>query len=397
MSRRSKWATKFQLPQNSLKAGERYVAPLIMNAFLSKVQSKFQEARISNVNHELGKVKENLVSESSAYLSNLRNDAALVGSLIRSESAKISKLLSAAPPVPEERSGLPKSTSLPAISAKSRSKYQYKSTLHPPAEEEDLGDQEEPVSDQFIRVVEYQESHDQETVVASRQCNNTREAIRQKLAFGSEDITKPATASNTVENKDLEICFINEAVSEEDDEDTRVKTELKEDSSEDQADDFEYDSDTVFPRSKSDWEAFRNPGSRLLHTFEATGESYKAKSFRKKLLQLQKEVQLNLQDCQQIAKSHIAKEKKRQRNESALKKLVGSYPDELSPQKLLEFNITKLQVIVNHFHSEIERLNEDLVKLLLEKDELQIEQDSQLLDVEDLCHSLKHEDLYPAL
>ena len=45
-----------------------------MNDFLQKVQGKLQDARISDVNHELGKVKESLVTESSQYWSSFRFD-----------------------------------------------------------------------------------------------------------------------------------------------------------------------------------------------------------------------------------------------------------------------------------------------------------------------------------
>ena len=53
-----------------------------------------------------------------------------------------------------------------------------------------------------------------------------------------------------------------------------------------------------------------------------------------------------------------------------------------------KLNLSALQVVVNHYHSQIEHLNEELVRELLTKDELQIEQDSQLLDIEDLSTSI---------
>ena len=53
-------------------------------------------------------------------------------------------------------------------------------------------------------------------------------------------------------------------------------------------------------------------------------------------------------------------------------------------ESLCNLNNPTLQVIVNDLHSKIERLNENLVFLVIEKDELQIEQDSQLVDIDDL-------------
>lgn len=56
-----------------------------MNTFIAKVSGKLHEARISNVNYELGKVKESIIHESSSY----------VGSIIsRSESIRFSQLFS---------------------------------------------------------------------------------------------------------------------------------------------------------------------------------------------------------------------------------------------------------------------------------------------------------------
>lgn len=54
-----------------------------MNSFLSKLQSKLHDAKISEVNHELGKVKEAVFQESANYFNNFKSDAANVGSLIR--------------------------------------------------------------------------------------------------------------------------------------------------------------------------------------------------------------------------------------------------------------------------------------------------------------------------
>lgn len=52
-------------------------------------------------------------------------------------------------------------------------------------------------------------------------------------------------------------------------------------------------------------------------------------------------------------------------------------------------NITQLQILVNNLHSRIEVLNESLVRLLIERDNLHMEQDSMLVDVEDLIQYCK--------
>ncbi|KTG32173.1 hypothetical protein cypCar_00039945, partial [Cyprinus carpio] len=56
----------------------------------------------------------------------------------------------------------------------------------------------------------------------------------------------------------------------------------------------------------------------------------------------------------------------------------------LKPTDLRDMTLGQLQVIVNDLHSQIEGLNEELVQLLLMRDELHMEQDAMLVDIEDL-------------
>ncbi|XP_026727256.1 schwannomin-interacting protein 1 homolog isoform X3 [Trichoplusia ni] len=60
----------------------------------------------------------------------------------------------------------------------------------------------------------------------------------------------------------------------------------------------------------------------------------------------------------------------------------------VSRQLLTDMNIAQLQVIVNELHSQIEYLNDTLVKLLMARDELHMGQDSMLVDIEDLTRYL---------
>lgn len=55
---------------------------------------------------------------------------------------------------------------------------------------------------------------------------------------------------------------------------------------------------------------------------------------------------------------------------------------------LTDMNIAQLQVIVNDFHTQIERLNENLVQFLMDRDDLHMSQDSMLVDIEDLTRYL---------
>jgi predicted ATP-dependent Lon-type protease len=49
-----------------------------------------------------------------------------------------------------------------------------------------------------------------------------------------------------------------------------------------------------------------------------------------------------------------------------------------------EMNVDKIKVIVNDINKKIEILNEGLVKLMMERDDLHMEQDYMLVDIEDL-------------
>ncbi|KAK2177646.1 hypothetical protein NP493_587g00021 [Ridgeia piscesae] len=53
-------------------------------------------------------------------------------------------------------------------------------------------------------------------------------------------------------------------------------------------------------------------------------------------------------------------------------------------QRLEQMNVARLQVILNDLHTQIENLNEELVQMLVERDDLHMEQDSKLVDIEDL-------------
>ena len=341
-----------------------------------------------------------------------------------------------------EVSRLSKSSSLPAISSSylDTKKYKYKSSLQCPEEADEEGKDDDlwsPVStsknidesvvEKFIRVVEVKEPAVRRTGTAvSRIKAKTREDIRKKLAFGGIDSVGSALAPSTSEQKvngykkgfqetsggDLQICFINQVVGnsdEEDDADGRVRSfgnrneEMqRKDSSEDKdciSEDNEEgnNEDDIFPGSKSHWDSFRQGCQQSPdHCHEAHDTLLKRRvALRKRLVKLQKEVKGNLQDCRQIAKRQTDRSKHRRHLNDPLGKLLSLPaldPEATCGRKfdaafLHTLNVAKLQIIVNHYHNDFERLNEELMQLLLDKDELQIEQDGQMLDIEDLSFS----------
>lgn len=60
----------------------------------------------------------------------------------------------------------------------------------------------------------------------------------------------------------------------------------------------------------------------------------------------------------------------------------------VSRQLLTEFTVPQLRIIVNDLNGNIEKLNEHLVQILMERDELHMGQDSMLVDIEDLTRYL---------
>jgi len=380
--------------------------------------SKIQQVSLSNVNHELGKAKENLVYESGSYIENFKSDAAHVGSLIRSESTKFSNLFSGA-----SKSGLPKSTSLPVLAGQItglsspvqdchpcserakvlESKYKYRSTacgeenLVSPS---DLVDQESVVN-RFIRVVgaEDQKNAPQEPsseTAASKRKLSSREDIRRKLAsFGEEEEPVKSGAKKGLQpsgNNNLQICFINETAS--DDEDVCLNPLAEETESETSEEEEEEEDRSVFPRSRSDWEAFRNPDlskpviedDEGVTAEEAREQRARAREARKKR-KIQAAARVALGQCKQVARRQMVLERQKRSAESPLRKLLGVDNSEINRKLLEGFNVATLQVIVNDFREKIECYNNELVEMLMEKDELQNEQDSMLMDMEDVARN----------
>jgi len=56
----------------------------------------------------------------------------------------------------------------------------------------------------------------------------------------------------------------------------------------------------------------------------------------------------------------------------------------LNMKILGQMNLAQIQLVVNDLKGQIESLNEELVRLLMERDDLHMEQDSKLVDIEDL-------------
>ena len=64
---------------------------------------------------------------------------------------------------------------------------------------------------------------------------------------------------------------------------------------------------------------------------------------------------------------------------------------QLNRRTLSRLNVAQLQLIQNDYLAQIETLNEELVGLLVTRDELGMEQDAMLTDIEDLSEFINIE------
>uniref|UniRef100_A0A0P4W4B7 Schwannomin interacting protein 1 C-terminal domain-containing protein n=1 Tax=Scylla olivacea TaxID=85551 RepID=A0A0P4W4B7_SCYOL len=234
-------------------------------------------------------------------------------------------------------------------------------------------DEEEDIVDKFIRVITIEDAdeHPEDTFYnhpARRR--NDREEIRRKLAMGlDEDQTtdrphrKPSLHSRLQSGMNLQICFMNETASD----------------CESQCSDTESTQD-------------REVDSEQVSTTSANSKA-----------QLQQEARLALAQAKEMARMQMEIEKQSRKKSpiaevvrASFNKIGVPFPDSkrrISRQILTDMNVAQLQVIVNDLHTQIESLNEDLVTFLMERDDLHMEQDSMLVDIEDLTKHIGAKEL----
>ncbi|KAI5626401.1 schwannomin-interacting protein 1, partial [Silurus asotus] len=213
---------------------------------------------------------------------------------------------------------------------------------------------------------------------------NERESIRQKLALGSffddgpgiytscSKSGKPSLSSRLQSGMNLQICFVNDSGSDKDSDADDSKTETSLDT-------------PLSPMSK------QSSSYSDRDTTEDDSESLEDMDFLSRQKKLQAEAKLALAMAKPMAKMQVEVEKQN-RKKSPVADLLPHMPHiseclmkrSLKPTDLRDMTLGQLQVIVNDLHSQIETLNEELVQLLLIRDELHMEQDAMLVDIEDL-------------
>uniref|UniRef100_A0A8C0TDA1 Schwannomin interacting protein 1 C-terminal domain-containing protein n=2 Tax=Canis lupus familiaris TaxID=9615 RepID=A0A8C0TDA1_CANLF len=217
---------------------------------------------------------------------------------------------------------------------------------------------------------------------------NERESIRQKLALGSffddgpgiytscSKSGKPSLSSRLQSGMNLQICFVNDSGSDKDSDADDSKTETSLDT-------------PLSPMSK------QSSSYSDRDTTEEESESLDDMDFLTRQKKLQAEAKMALAMAKPMAKMQVEVEKQN-RKKSPVADLLPHMPHiseclmkrSLKPTDLRDMTLGQLQVIVNDLHSQIESLNEELVQLLLIRDELHTEQDAMLVDIEDLTRSV---------
>ncbi|XP_046468525.1 uncharacterized protein Schip1 isoform X2 [Neodiprion pinetum] len=221
----------------------------------------------------------------------------------------------------------------------------------------------------------------------SPQRRNDREEIRRRLAMGpdAEDLRsergrKPSLQSRLQSGMNLQICFMNDTSSDTESPVSEADTTPGPISSEIRA-----------PVTRP--QVLSLPPLRVDATAPVDEADFFARQAR-----LQTEARMALAQAKEMA--HMQMEVERQRLKqspitemvrSSLEKVGVQLGDErrrLSRVLLTELNVAQLQVVANDLHARIAALNEALVEGLLRRDDLHMEQDSMLVDVEDLTRYL---------
>uniref|UniRef100_A0A665TPR6 Zgc:153615 n=1 Tax=Echeneis naucrates TaxID=173247 RepID=A0A665TPR6_ECHNA len=226
----------------------------------------------------------------------------------------------------------------------------------------------------------------------SNQKTNERESIRQKLALGSfyddepviyTSCSKNGPSSRLQSGVNLQVCFVNDSSSDKDSdaEDSRTETSLdtplspvsKQSSSLSDRDTAEEDSDPL-----DDCSGFWRVQRRLQE--EARVALALARPMARMQVEVERQIQLHRRSPVADLLPHLP-----HISEGLLKR-------NLRQGDMRDMSLGQLQVITNDLHSQIQSLNEELVQLLLMRDELHVEQDAMLVDIEDLTrHAHSHQ------
>ncbi|KAJ8917546.1 hypothetical protein NQ315_005595 [Exocentrus adspersus] len=257
---------------------------------------------------------------------------------------------------------------------------------------------EQNIVDRFIRVITLDDD-------SNMNRRTDREEIRRRLAMGSEDDyytdrpgRKPSLQARLQSGMNLQICFMNETVSDNEspnsDSECTMMNPKQPKTAAPKTSNFyaSYQDKAALPPTRP---ATLSIGQQLLQPVK---EPMTETDFFTRQARLQTEARMALAQAKEMARMQMEIERQRQKKSPitemvrhSLEKVGIPFPEEkrrLSRQILTEMNVAQLQVIVNDLHTQIETLNENLVKFLMDRDDLHMEQDSMLVDIEDLTRYL---------
>ncbi|CAG4944408.1 unnamed protein product [Colias eurytheme] len=289
-----------------------------------------------------------------------------------------------------------------------------------------ISDNNHDILDKFTKIISIQD-HD----AFDRKKRNDREEIRKRLAMGVDTDEyyslghidrpgkKPSLHSRLQNGKNLQICFMNETASDNESQTSDLDRNLHSDTK-------SLSRSSLFSKSSFNHpyqtrplsvnitrndkintvqSGFKfNPGSFISKSSKSRSSQslnhieLKESDFYALQSTLQTEARIALAQAKEMARIQMEHERRSRPvspvtemlRRSMEKANVPLAPDRrrVSRQILTDMNIAQLQVIVNELHSQIESLNDTLVKLLMARDELHMGQDSMLVDIEDLTRYL---------
>ncbi|CAH1282575.1 unnamed protein product [Diabrotica balteata] len=235
-----------------------------------------------------------------------------------------------------------------------------------------------------------------------RRRRTDREEIRRRLAMGSEDDyysdrpgRKPSLQARLQSGMNLQICFMNESLSD---------TDSPSSDSECPMTNPKHHKSNNNLKSPTKTEKTQQPPARPAtlslsqQPQQLVREPLQELDFFSRQARLQTEARMALAQAKEMARMQMEIEKQRQKKSpitemirTSMEKVGIPFPEDkrrLSRQILTDMNVAQLQVIVNDLHTQIENLNDSLVKFLMARDDLHMEQDSMLVDIEDLTRYL---------
>lgn len=284
-------------------------------------------------------------------------------------------------------------------------------TLQPNGlEEVEEEEEEEDIVARFIRVITPEDD-------SSPKRRNDREEIRRRLAMGSDTDDyysgdrpgrKPSLQARLQSGMNLQICFMNETASDVDSPSSDTETSTCDSEKMSLSRSHTLPAKQCTSATGNSMGAARPSASLLtLPLQQKEPESSQPlppqqplteADFFARQARLQAEARLALAQAKEMAHMQMEVERQRQKKSpitemvrSSLEKVGIPFPEDrrrVSRQLLTEMNVAQLQVIVNDLHTQIEVLNEGLVKFLMDRDDLHMEQDSMLVDIEDLTRYL---------